>query len=120
MSKIILTYYEAGGECWPDGELEGNAEYWCDILKKQDRDIEKNISQENIITAFRLMVVRKVIRPEQLIIKFKDKTITVNEWGTLSEYPGELGCEIINFTSEILRGNVKLRESMKKDLKTYE
>lgn len=84
-----------------DAVLDGNAEAYAKRIIEAGAE-QVTIGNELVIHAFRVMVVRQLISPADIVFKFGDIIITVDVNAGLSEWPAGFCWYNRDFVVEIL------------------
>ena len=87
MAKIIIEYCEGGIYSSDQGSWEWLYELQNDILRNGVKDQHIKVSSELMVELTRLLVVRRIIKPDEIIYKYKDKFIKIVKDGGLLTWP---------------------------------
>jgi hypothetical protein len=110
---LIVEYInDDNGIAFADYEALPRAIQIVNNLKKTNRlvdgadDYTISVSTENIVEAFRVLVVRKEIDHNQIMFKFEGRHLPINEHGMLSDWCKGFCDTIDNFHTEILQQGI--------------
>jgi hypothetical protein len=87
---LIISYTPNDSSCryMPDGEVQYFVQNIINYYKKiSPEGLTVDVGQELIITEFRVAVKQKLIDHNEIIFKFDDQLIPINEAGRLSVFP---------------------------------
>jgi hypothetical protein len=87
MAKIIIEYCEDGIYSSDQGSWEWLYGLQNDILRNGIKDQHIKVSSELMVELTRLLVVRRIIKADQIIYKYKDKFIKIVKDGGLISWP---------------------------------
>lgn len=115
---LIVEYRnDNSGFAFGDFEAMPKAKIIVENLKKANRlgigaeDYVYCVSSQNIVEAFRVLVVNKEIEHKDIMFSFEGKKITINKHGQLSEWHKGFCDTIDKFLTEILsKGIMKMNK----------
>lgn len=118
---IVIEYLPTGGNFFPDGVLLEEAERLWKIVKQYDDPVEDKgkanwmarivISQEALLMAFRVLILRGVIPHNRICLKIGDKKYArFDKYGYPEKYLNGFESPSIKFSTELLRCLRKKRE----------
>jgi hypothetical protein len=109
--KLTIEYDPNEGRKYADGEFEKVAMMMYLYFKKINLPRGINgwyqVANITLIDAFRALIAEGKIDPFYILFKYKDKTFTSNENGICAEWPKELSGPSLDFSSRILRVQLK-------------
>lgn len=85
--RITIEYCEHGIYTSDQGAWEWLYQLQNNILKNGVRNQHITVANELMVELTRLLVVRKIIEPHQIIYKYKDQYIKISKDGGLKRWP---------------------------------
>jgi len=95
--KLYITFSDKGF-AFPDSKVIEKALESYISIKDTDQSLEILVSAYSSILAYRVLVKRGIIKPEEIIFVVNDKEIQIDKNGKLSSYPKEYN---IDFSLEL-------------------
>ena len=83
---MLKIFYQENGKTYSDFNLIEEAQKIINNYKNDGWEIVI-VSTDNIINALRILVCRGKLSHTEVVFKYKDETIIMNEKGELSHYP---------------------------------
>jgi len=87
MEKIVIEYCEDGIYFSDQGSWEWLYGLQNNILRNGVKNQHIKVSSELMVELTRLLVIRKIIKSDQIIYKYKDEFISIKKDGGLVNWP---------------------------------
>jgi len=85
--KLIIEYCEGGIYATDHGALKWFKQLKNDIIKNGVKNKHIKLSNEFMVELTRLLVTREIIKPNEIIYKYKDEFIRISQDGGLEKWP---------------------------------
>ena len=98
MPQLIIEYDPRSGITVPDLEILPYAQMIVASFNTGHKNVEIRVGSELLITAFRALAKRKIIRSQELCVKLDSETIAIDDDGNFksfsARYPN-VSCDLL-------------------------